>query len=334
MKKRLRFSLTFTCLLLCWAGKSLFAQFPQTLEIGPHVGISTYQGDINPLKFFSQPGYEYGGLVRYNLDSRWAFRADYTHAVVRASDRVAQWRPDRDAAFRATIHAGALLAEFNFLDYYTGRIGSSISPYLYAGVALVNYTSGIYLQDSLQKVQFTGITPDKWRDSTNRENRMRYDSIARNALLRTTGSDTPSPGWAFSIPFGLGCKFSLTQHLGLTVDWRMYYTFTDNLDGLLRDTLGNALYPGDHQHQIFTRVKTGEDRYGIPIYEYSIIEGDLETVAAQGYDFCYDLTDPTDTFHQGQQRGDASTNDWFGVLTFSITWKIPIPGNSACKIVN
>lgn len=327
MKKRLRFSLTFTCLLLlCLAGNSLFAQFPQTLEIGPHVGISTYQGDINPLKFFRQPGYEYGGLVRFNYDSRWAFRLDYTRAMVNASDNVAQWRPEREAAFRAKINAVSLIAEFNFFDYYTGKIGSSISPYIFAGISGFNFKSGIYLQDTVQRKDFTGITLNKLRDSTNRENMRRFDSVACSAL-------TPG-GYNFSIPFGIGCKFSLTQHLAASVEWRMHYTFTDDLDGILRDDLGNALYPADGQHRIFTRKQTAVDANGTPIYEYSVQDANPATIAGQGYDFYYDLTDPTGNYREGQQRGDASTNDWFGVLTFSLTWKIPIPGNTACKIVN
>lgn len=330
MKKRLRFSLTFTCLLLlCLAGGTLFAQFPQTLEIGPHGGITTYQGDINPLKLFSQPGYEFGGLVRYNIDSRWTFRLDYSHAVVRASDSYANWRPERDAAFRAKINAGSLIAEFNFDDYYTGKMGSSFSPYIFAGISVFNYKSGFYLQDLLQREQFSGIAADKLRESTNRENMHLFDSVAAIALMPDM-----TPVWAFSIPFGVGCKLSLTQNLGVSLEWRMHYTFTDDLDGILRDDLGNALYPADDQHRIFARQKTGEDQYGNPIYKYEVFDDDPATVAGQGYEFIYDLTDPTGNYHEGQQRGDASTNDWFGMVTFSITWKIPIPGNTACKIVN
>lgn len=330
MKKRLRFSLTFTCLLLlCLAGKSLFAQFPQTLEIGPHGGITTYQGDINPLKMFNQFGYDYGGLVRYNYDSRWAFRLDYSRAMVQASDSVANWRPERGLSFRTKLHDVALIAEFNFFDYYTGRIGSSVSPYIFVGGSWLSYQTGLLVQDSLQRLQFTGIPEAHRNDSTHRENMKRYQSVAGSAQ----GSGT-----SFSIPFGIGCKLSLTQHLAASIEWRMHYTFTDDLDGIVRtkDNDGNlnALYPSDKNHSFFARKQVGVDKYGTPIYEYSTPSSDPSTIAAEGYDFYYDMSDPTGNYHEGQQRGDASTNDWFGMLNLSITWKIPIPGNSACKIIN
>ena len=96
---------------------------------------------------------------------------------------------------------------------------------------------------------------------------------------------------ALSIPFGIGCKVSISKHLAATVEWRMHYTLTDYLDGV------HANYAETH-------------------------------ATAKGYDF----TDPTETFDAGYQRGNSQTNDWFGMLNLSLTWKFVIPNSSACKM--
>ena len=334
MKKGLRFSLILTCLLFfCLAGGSLFAQFPQTLEIGPHAGVTTYQGDINPLKFFSQPGYEYGGLVRYTYDTRWAFQADYSYGLVRASDVKANWRPERGCAFKTKFHDVALVAEFNFMDYYTGRRESNISPYFFAGISWFKYKVGLNPLNSLQREQFTGLTTGLNLDTTLHAYQKAYNEVAEKAYHQ---------GYNFSIPFGFGCKFSLSQHIAASIEWRMHYTFTDQLDGV------HGVYPVDALHQFFTWTKsevTKTDADGNVVIDadgndvkydhidYKVVQANPAEIANSGYDFYYDLTDPTGTFHENQQRGDASTNDWFGMINLSITWKIPIPGNSACKIV-
>lgn len=342
MKKGLRLSLILTCLLFAMASKTSFAQLPQTIEFGPHVGITTYQGDVNPWLFFNEFGYSLGGLVRYTYDTRWAFRADYSYGYVRASDVNAGWRPERGHAFQTKLHDVALIAEFNFMDYYTGRRESSVSPYLFAGLSAFHYTAGAYPLDSVQQVQFTGITPD-------------LDLAKSRWYYRQAFHDAGLKGWSMSIPFGFGCKFSLSQHLAASVEWRMHYTFTDNLDGIGRDESGKSLYPSEDGHQYFTRtwykvVKL--DDQGNPIvddpnqpydhFEYLMqnsqtpapLTDDHLEVVEEVESFYYDMTDPTGRYKEGQQRGDASTNDWFGFLNFTITWKIPIPGNSACKILN
>ncbi|MBO4328695.1 MAG: outer membrane beta-barrel protein [Bacteroidales bacterium] len=348
MKKGLRLSLILTCLLFAMASKTSFAQLPQTIEFGPHVGITTYQGDVNPWLFFNEFGYSLGGLVRYTYDTRWAFRADYSYGYVRASDVNAGWRPERGHAFQTKLHDVALIAEFNFMDYYTGRRESSVSPYLFAGISWFKYKAGARPLDTLQQVQFTGLTPDLNLDTTLRAYQKAYNEIAGSAYHQ---------GSSFSIPFGFGCKFSLSQHLAASVEWRMHYTFTDNLDGIIRDESGKSLYPSDNGHQYYTRtwyrVNKKDDHGNLildennqPIvydhFEYLVqnsqtpvqVTDDRLVVVNEVETFYYDLTDPTGRYKEGQQRGDASTNDWFGFLNFTITWKIPIPGNSACKILN
>jgi len=316
MKKRLSFLLMTLCLTFLGQVHILHAQSPMTLEIGPHVGVSTTINDINTLRFFSEPDLEYGGLVRYNYDTRWAFRLNYSHCVVKATDSIADWRPERDLNFRSVINDFSLTAEFNFFDFYTGNKAKSISPYIFGGFSAFTYkTSPMVTAEQMSQLIGT----------TNAESMKQFNELWKTSL----GS-----GYSFSIPFGIGCKFSLSEHLCASIEWWMHYTLTDNIDGI------SDPYPYTDNHSILVGYQkvdpsTGNlcfDNNGQPVMSYDIINGELSALDPQ-YITSYDLTDRTGNYYGGQQRGNSQSMDWFGHVTLSLTWKIPLPGGTACRVM-
>jgi opacity protein-like surface antigen len=285
MKKRLCLWLMAFCLILLGqAGHRAYAQDPQTIEVGPHFGASSYVGELNAWrhlgqwkwKEFNQFNYDWGVLARYNPNTRWAFRFDYTRGKVRACDSIAAWRPEADLNFQSTFNDFAVVVEFNFLDYYTGHIQNTISPYIFGGVSMFFFDTK----------PFTRIAEVDEKSLIDFETECLLDE---DGNLKQANKKNLS----FSIPFGVGCKFSLSKHLGATVEWRMHYTFTDYLDDV------SGVYPEDNEHVVVSN---------------------------------YDLTDPTGTFHAKQQRGNTQNNDWYGLLNLSLTWKFVIPNASACKM--
>ena len=293
MKKRRFFWLVTFCLVfLGQMGKMAYAQTPQSIEVGPHGGISTYIGDINPWKLFSQFDMQLGGLVRYNYDTRWSFRLDYTYEKVKATDSVANWRPERNLNFQSKVHDLSAIVEFNFLDYHTGHMGSSISPYIFAGVSVFMYQvqpfTGIPELDSLH----FKANPESFKVGEKVIDRDVFDVLTYAQWSEL--SLFQRQNFSVSIPFGVGCKLSISKHLAATLEWRMHYTFTDYLDNV------HGVYPADHV-TINTPVS-------------------------------YDFTDPTGQFSEGQQRGNSKTNDWFGSLHLSVTWKFNLPGQNSCDI--
>lgn len=314
MTKRLRLSLILICLLLTGlASDPLYAQFPQTIELGPHAGITTYQGDINPWKLFNQFDLCYGGLVRYNYDSRWSFRLDYTYATVKASDEKAGWRPERELNFQSKIHDVALIGEFNFMDFYTGKEDAFISPYLFAGFSWFKYKTAPYIEDANRLYEIAGVSPD------DKENMKLFHEVWDSAL---------ASGSSFSIPFGIGCKLALSKHLAASLEWSMHYTFTDMLDGV------TGVYPPNTTHRFFISELVSSGENGHPKLQFKVVDQvDPEAVQQGLYNTYYDLSDPTGKYRENQQRGDATTNDMFGMLSFTLTWKIPLPGNSACNVI-
>ena len=211
MWRKIRLLLIISCLI---AAVNANAQFddPKTIEVGPHVGVSYYMGDLNPTLPFAMADLQYGGVVRFNYNNRWTFRADYAYATVKADDKVIKWRPERELNFLSKIHDLSFVAEFNFWEYYTGNPKKNVSPYIFGGISVFYYTAyanvgGTLVDLSDYKTESLPTDP-KWYD-------------------QAFGKTSPI---GISIPFGMGVKFALSRHMAGTVEWRMQKTFTDYLD--------------------------------------------------------------------------------------------------------
>ena len=223
MYRKVRFLLILSCLAVFGQVKAQFDD-PMTLEVGPHAGVSYYMGDLNPMIPFVQAQLQYGGVVRFNYNKRWTFRFDYSHATVKASDEKIGWRPERGLNFTTVINDFSIVAEFNFIEYYTGNPKRNVSPYLFGGISVFQYTPYAEYGGTMVKLRdyTTEVAPDdlKW-----------YQSLFGRSLPI-----------GVSLPFGLGVKLALSRHLAATVEWRMQKTFTDYLDDVA------YLYPENHAH--------------------------------------------------------------------------------------
>ena len=278
MYRKLRYLLILSCLAFFAQANAQFDD-PKTLEVGPHVGMGYYMGDLNPTLPFAQAQLQYGGLVRFNYDNRWTFRFDYSRVTVTADDTKLNWRPERGLNFTSKINDFSLVAEFNFLEYYTGNPKKNVSPYIFGGISVFQYTVFANVGDQLVNLSdYATEGPEpadaKW-----------YDKMF--------GKTSPI---GISIPFGMGVKFSVSRHMAATVEWRMQKTFTDYLDDVA------TVYPENHA------VYTAEDGT------------------------TYDLTDPTGNYLAGQQRGNSTFNDWFGMARVSLTWKFNLPDGRGCNL--
>ena len=286
-----------SCLAFVFQANAQFDD-PKTLEVGPHGGVSYYMGDLNPKIPFAQARLQYGGVVRYNYNNRWTFRFDYSHATVKASDEVVGWRPERGLNFTTKINDFSLVAEFNFLEYYTGNPKRNVSPYIFGGFSVFQYTPFAEVGGQMVKLRDYATEPApedvKW-----------YEILT-----------TKSMPVGFSIPFGLGVKLSLSKHMAATVEWRMQKTFTDYLDDVA------TVYPADDQHayviiddMLYDLSDPTATPSGIP-------------VDASGNP----TTNPDGNYTEAQQRGNASFKDWFGMARVSLTWKFNLPDRRGCNL--
>ena len=227
MWRKIRLLLIISGLVVAFNANAQFDD-PKTLEVGPHVGLSYYMGDLNPALPFAMADLEYGGLVRFNYNNRWTFRCDYAYATVKADDKIIKWRPERELNFTSKIHDLSFVAEFNFWEYYTGNPKRNVSPYIFGGISVFYYTVFANVGDTL--VDLSGYkteplpTEPKWYD---------------NAFGKTSPI-------GISIPFGIGVKFALSRRMAGTVEWRMQKTFTDYLDDV------GTVYPARNQRPTVT----------------------------------------------------------------------------------
>ena len=184
------------------------AAHSQVIEVGGSVGLSYYMGDINPSKPFNQSQLGWGALVRYYSDTRWAFRLAYSNLQLNGSDKASGYRPERGLSFNDNVNDVALIAEFNFFDYFTGSKRHGLSPYLFGGISVLNFNpkaeDGTALCNILTDVDYDGSIP--------------------------SDGDAKYSKFAVSIPFGVGVKYSLGSKLGVALEWRWDYAFTDWLD--------------------------------------------------------------------------------------------------------
>jgi hypothetical protein len=298
MYRKYRFLLILSCLAVFG---QVHAQFddPKTLEIGPHVGLSYYMGDLNPILPFSQAQLQYGGVVRFNYNNRWTFRFDYSRAKVMADDTKSKWRPERCLNFTSIINDFSLVAEFNFLEYYTGNPKRNVSPYIFGGISVFQYTAYTTVNGKLIDLSDYAtegpVDPNlKW-------------------YKKMFGKTSPI---GVSIPFGMGVKFALSRHMAATIEWRMQKTFTDYLDDVA------TVYPDAEHHACvtvdglyFDLTDPTATPDGIPVNA----NGNPTEV-------------PNGTYKEGQQRGNSVFNDWFGMGRVSLTWKFNLPDGRGCNL--
>ena len=349
MVRKLRFLLIMSCLAVFVHANAQFDD-PKTLEVGPHVGLSYYMGDLNPTKPFAMSDLEYGGVVRFNYNNRWSFRFDYTHATVKADDTKLNWRPERGLNFVTNINDFSVVAEFNFMEYYTGNPKRNVSPYIFGGISLFQYDpyQRIYnadlkldtllsLRDYKVDTIYRPIKP-KTPQNPNGPDELTFSSN----LAEFFGGRTKKLG--VSIPFGVGVKFSLSRHTAATVEWRMQKTLTDYLDGVggvyledsesfkvehivyNTDSQGNQHFDAQNSYVVIYNLS---DPSATPLHASVDEDG---TIDYPNDEFGKPITVPVGRYKANQQRGNSSFDDWFGMLRVSLTWKFNLPDGRGCNL--
>ena len=243
----------------------------QDLEVGFTSGGCYYLGDLNPGKHFLNTRAAFGIVARYTIDTRWALKLSAIHGSVKGRSSSSGFLPDRELSFSSTVGDIAAVVEFNFRPFFTGSIMNGISPYIYAGFSVFFYnpvSNGISLRQMGTEGQNVGYLGRKPYGSTN-----------------------------YSIPFGLGAKFSLTRLLAMQIYWEMHKTFTDYLD----DVSTTYYLQG-------SSIKTNDQ-------------------AAL-------LSDPTRDHYPGMQRGNEKNHDWFAFFGVAFTYKFNLLASKKCRELN
>ncbi|MBC35431.1 MAG: hypothetical protein CL663_05250 [Bacteroidetes bacterium] len=245
--------------------------YSQSLEAGVMAGGMYYLGDINTKSHFSEVGGTAGVVARYNIDKRWAFRFNALFGTISGDDLKSMEVENRNLNFRTPIYEFAIMGEFNFWSYETGS-SENITPFIYAGISVS------YYQPQAR------IAPDTY------------------ISLREIGTEGQIIGYAgrtmydkstIAIPFGIGAKYSLTNKIGLTVEWGMRKTFTDYLDDI------STTY---------------------------FLDGPTEPTSLR-----LQLSDPLENHLAGMERGNPDTKDWYSFFGISLTYKFNLNSENCAE---
>ncbi len=106
-------------------------------DIGVFAGTSYYYGDLNPNRIFYSPGLALGGLFRFNINKRCAFRLNGYFTRLSAdpndfSDRI--YDVTASSSFNKYIFDAAFQIEFNFMPYMPTVRKWEYTPYVSGGV--------------------------------------------------------------------------------------------------------------------------------------------------------------------------------------------------------
>ncbi|MFK7770942.1 MAG: DUF6089 family protein [Saprospiraceae bacterium] len=202
----------------------------QYLEIGAIGGYSTYSGDLNPTTQRISHGefrYSIGGFIRYNLNDNLTAKLGISVGRLSARDYDSQdpGRKARNLQFKSVFVESALTLEYNILGYDPIFMTKRISPYVFAGVGVVNFNP-----KALHNGEWVELQP-----------------------LRTEGQGLPEfperkpyKKVAIAFPFGFGLKVALTDKINIGFEAGLRKTTTDYLDDVsttyVNDDIMNERY--------------------------------------------------------------------------------------------
>lgn len=110
-------------------------------EVGPALGITGYLGDVNTSNMYKMPRVAGGGIFRYNLNTRWAFKGNLLYVGLAGDSKNIESQFPHGEHYKFSAHVVDLggQVEFNFFHFGEGaryKNYKRLSPYMVAGVGM------------------------------------------------------------------------------------------------------------------------------------------------------------------------------------------------------
>lgn len=183
----------------------------QTYEVGIFAGGANNIGDVGRTNYVLPSDIAVGGLFKWNLAKRYAWRASVIYGQFTADDALSSIPSRQQRGFVAdnSILEASVGLEFNFVEYNLHQLGPAFTPYLYTGLTYFRYD---------------------------------YNYFDAGRMINIGQKDG-----SFAIPMTVGAKLRLNRYLILGAEIGARYTFTDNLDGSNPEKLNVSQQLGDLQ---------------------------------------------------------------------------------------
>jgi len=253
-----------------------FISNAQRGEIGLLGGMSLYQGDLTPGALSLQKvGLAYGLFVGYSPIDHLTIKGSFYRGKI-AGDDAKQNSANlqgRNLSFSSTVSELALRAEYNILGYQPANLYTPFSPYFFLGLAATHHNPMAEYQGEWYELQPLGTEGQGIPGYA-----PKYDRVI------------------LAIPFGVGVKYALSEHITVGFDAGFRKTFSDYLDDVSTvyvdpNILLNASSKGELVVALSNR--TGE----------------------------FLNSEPTQ-FEDGAQRGNPNNDDAYFIGGFTISYSI------------
>ncbi|MCQ2322262.1 MAG: DUF6089 family protein [Bacteroidales bacterium] len=280
MKNRKKFGIAVVIALFIGIFAVVNKANAQVVEVGLTGGLSSYYGDLNPIKPFNEAKLGFGAVVRYYQGSRWAFRFSYSNMNITASDEKVGICPERKLSFKTNINDFSLIAEFNFFDYWTGSRRNFVTPYIFAGIGVATFNPM-----TLDDKELCNVLTD-------------VDGYADGDVNKIQDGTAKYNKCAVSVPFGLGVKYSVNKRIGLALEWRVHWAWTDWLDDC------SGYYPLWNEGDSWA--------------QYADPSGNLSVDGGNEIKYL--------------KRGDSVKYDYYSFLNFTVAFKFNLPHSKRCDV--
>ena len=184
--------------------------YAQEFEVGVQGGASGYMGDLNPENPLAYNDWGAGIMVKYNINHTWGIRANLNYANIGANDadsKVEQ-RQQRGLSFFGHVTEASLVADFNFFRWLPQRGRVVYTPYIFAGIAGIQFEPKGYLPSNGKEVKLRDVMTEQ----------------------DANGTSTSYGKYALAIPFGVGFKYNLRGPWSVGVEIGYRLALTDYLD--------------------------------------------------------------------------------------------------------
>jgi len=256
----------FTALILLLVPGAVKAQ---DVSLDIFGGFSNYQGDLQDKKFsLNQAHAAFGAGITYAISEKFNVRGGFTVGKISGDDKKSETNKSRNLNFSSPVSELSLTLEYQLLSMQEHRL----SPYIFAGVAYFSFNPST-IDTSGRKVFLQPLST---------EGEGFYNDRKKYKLHQ------------FSIPFGAGLKFSLSNTVTLGLEAGLRKTSTDYLDDVSTTYIDQNILFNNRGQQAVDLAYRG---YELP--------GGVQTYPADG-----------------TQRGSAKSKDWYYFSGLHVYFKL------------
>ena len=250
--------------------------FSQKMFTSFFVGSSNYQGDLSESIYETRhTHFAWGVGLLYEMNDHMQLRWDFSYGKISGSDADGTHNRARNLSFSSNISEFSMGYEYNVLSLYN----YDASPYVFVGIAVYKFAPYAKDQD--------GNLVALWELSTEGEGF--YKGRKKYKLTQ------------FSIPFGGGVQWAISDNARIGFVLGIRQTFTDYLDDVSKTYI-------DKTTLILNRGSNA------PRFAY---RGD-------------ELTNGAPYPHDGDKRGNPTNKDWYYFSGLTLRVRIPnIKGRKA-----